>query len=237
MYNNDSSKNYSNNTLFLDIINKINIDAKSKGFINGKEWLSEAQKCGEVTPIEFNKFQSCHYLRNIIAHGGGGQVIITDESINAAQTFLTRITVSGLMRTKDGVVRTTPAKAATAAPVTTVQYVTMSSAAPAEPEGPKLGDVKKKFERLKIINDPANAVMVELKKSLAEGLRSFKEYEKLPKADIENMVIDMLCTCPDDEFKEMQKAPAPKPKPAPAPVPTEPTLTEIKQTVIKNLIR
>ena len=226
MYN-DNSKNYSNNSLFLDIINKINIDAKAKGYINGKEWLGEAQRAGEVSPQDFNKFQSCHYLRNIIAHGGGVQLIITDESINVAQAFLAKITVSNVYRIKP---------TATPSTVTTTPVV-MHSAAPVEPEGPKLGDVKKKFDRLKVINDPANAQMVEHKKSLAEGLRSFKEYAKTPKAELEQIVIEMLCSCSDEEFKELQKVVV-KPVQVVAPaVPTPPPSTiEIKQTIIKNLM-
>lgn len=221
MYNNDTSKNYSNNSVFLDIIDKVNITAKGKGFINGRSWLLEAQKLNEISHQEFNEFQSCHFLRNSIAHGWGGKVIVTDQLINVAQSFLSKITVSQLSCAKSA---------------GNPKPVIHNDPVPVEPAAPDLKDLKNRAERLKLINDPTNAVMVEIKKTMAEGLKSFKEYSKLPKDEIAHMVVEYLCTCSKEEFEELQKTTVVKAPPAPPPPPVKRTIFEVKQITIKNLM-
>lgn len=212
------TNDYSNNSVFLDKLSKINGVAKRKGFINARTWLVEAKKIGEVSSEEFDAFQSCHFLRNIIAHGGGTQLIITEQSIELADEFLARITNSSLAPRAGAAV---PAPVPASVPERVVEEEQSKT-----DNSENALSVMDRVKRLKIIDDPSRKDVIEAKKSLAEGLRSMSNYAKSSKTEIDKIVVDMLARMSQAEFEEFLRDFEPI---------TPPDLTQVKKEADSNL--
>lgn len=79
------------NKEFKDIMHEINTIAKGKNFINGRDWAEMAEKCGELTHLQYMEYCGCHTLRNQSAHGNDRDVEISQKTLNQAKFFLNKI--------------------------------------------------------------------------------------------------------------------------------------------------
>lgn len=79
------------NKEFKDIMHEINTIAKGKNFINGRDWAEMAEKCGELTHLQYMEYYGCHTLRNQSAHGNDRDVEISQKTLNQAKFFLNKI--------------------------------------------------------------------------------------------------------------------------------------------------
>ena len=79
------------NKEFKDIMHEINTIAKGKNFTNGRDWAEMAERCGELTHLQYMEYYGCHTLRNQSAHGNDRDVEISQKTLNQAKFFLNKI--------------------------------------------------------------------------------------------------------------------------------------------------
>ena len=82
-----------NNGTFIDIMDKINNVAKSKGYQNGIAWANKAVEAKTINQYDLAAFEGCHHLRNLMAHGFSRDIVISNETMNIAKTFYRCITM------------------------------------------------------------------------------------------------------------------------------------------------
>jgi len=80
-----------NNSKFSDLMSTVNETAQAMGFTNGIAWARNALENKKLTKLEFNSFEKCHFLRNMIAHGSAGDIQISEETLNIAKAFCAAI--------------------------------------------------------------------------------------------------------------------------------------------------
>ena len=56
------------NNKFIDLMDKINVTAKSMNFTNGISWARNAFENKKLNQLEYNDYKKCLFLRNLIAH-------------------------------------------------------------------------------------------------------------------------------------------------------------------------
>ena len=79
------------NQEFIDIIDKINSLAKSMNYTNGVAWARFALDNKMIDLYDYNEFENCHYLRNLMAHGHLRDINISSETMQIAKTFYSNI--------------------------------------------------------------------------------------------------------------------------------------------------
>ena len=82
-----------NNGIFIDIMDKINNVAKSKGYQNGIAWANKAVEAKTINQYDLAAFEGCHHLRNLMAHGFSRDIVISNETMNIVKTFYRCITM------------------------------------------------------------------------------------------------------------------------------------------------
>ena len=89
------------NNEFKDIMHEINTIAKGKNFVNGRDWAALAEKCGELTHLQYTDYCGCHNLRNQASHGNARDVEISHKTLNQAKYFLNKIKHTKLVGKKN----------------------------------------------------------------------------------------------------------------------------------------
>lgn len=79
------------NQEFIDIIDKINSLAKSMDYTNGVAWARFALDNKMIDFYDYNEFENCHYLRNLMAHGHLRDINISSETMQIAKLFYSNI--------------------------------------------------------------------------------------------------------------------------------------------------
>ena len=80
-----------NNNKFIDLMDKINVIAKSMNYTNGIAWARDAFENKKLSQMEYTDYEKCHYLRNLIAHGGACDIQISDNTLQIANAFFAAI--------------------------------------------------------------------------------------------------------------------------------------------------
>ena len=80
------------NNKFSDLMEKINATAKSMNFTNGISWARNAFENKKLSQLEYNDCENCHFLRNLIAHGGACDIQISENTLQIATAFYAAIT-------------------------------------------------------------------------------------------------------------------------------------------------
>jgi hypothetical protein len=75
------------NQEFLDIMDDVNAMAKSMDYTNGIAWAREEMENNRLSEIEFDFFEDCHDLRNLIAHGCSRDINISEATKQKAIRF------------------------------------------------------------------------------------------------------------------------------------------------------
>ena len=70
---------------------KINATAKSMNFTNGISWARNAFE-KKLSQLEYNNYEKCHFLRNLIAHGSACDIQISEDTMQIATAFYAAIT-------------------------------------------------------------------------------------------------------------------------------------------------
>ena len=79
------------NGQFLNTIDKINTLAKANGYVNGIACAREALNQGKLSEYDYNAFENCHNLRNLLAHGNAMDINISSETMSIASIFYDRV--------------------------------------------------------------------------------------------------------------------------------------------------
>lgn len=74
--------------LFLNKMEQLNKLSKRLGYYNFKDWAEKQLDLKRINPIEFEEIDIFHQMRNIIAHGFSGRVIVYEEDINKLNEYL-----------------------------------------------------------------------------------------------------------------------------------------------------
>lgn len=80
------------NDKFSDLMEKINATAKSMNFTNGISWARNAFENKKLSQLEYNNYEKCHVLRNLIAHGSACDIQISEDTMQIATAFYAAIT-------------------------------------------------------------------------------------------------------------------------------------------------
>ena len=84
------------NDQFMNAMHKINEKAKVRGYTNGLAWAKASAEIGEISQEALSGFESCHPLRNLIAHGGAGEISVSEERYNFVLSILDKIEKSNV---------------------------------------------------------------------------------------------------------------------------------------------
>ena len=74
--------------LFLNKMEQLNKLSKRLGYINFKDWADKQLSLKKINPVEFDRIDIFHQMRNIIAHGFSGRVIVFQEDIDKLNEYL-----------------------------------------------------------------------------------------------------------------------------------------------------
>ena len=75
------------NQLFIDTMDQINTIAKSMNYTNGISWARYAFDHKLINSYDFNEFENCHILRNLMAHGHLRDINISEETMKNVNIF------------------------------------------------------------------------------------------------------------------------------------------------------
>ena len=76
------------NQELLDIMDDVNAMAKSMGYANGLAWAWEQVENDKLSKTEFEYFEDCHNLRNLIAHGCSKDIHLSEGTKLKAIRFM-----------------------------------------------------------------------------------------------------------------------------------------------------
>ena len=93
---------FDNTAEFIDTMDAINNIAKNFGFDNGRNWVHEAFRCGEISARQHSDFANACDLRNIIAHGNARDINVTYEKMSVVMDFEKCISSSFLRNNRYG---------------------------------------------------------------------------------------------------------------------------------------
>ena len=74
--------------IFLNKMEQLNKLAKRLGYYNFKDWSEKQFAVKKITPSEVEEIDLFHQMRNILAHGFSGRVIIYNDDINKLDYYL-----------------------------------------------------------------------------------------------------------------------------------------------------
>ena len=80
-----------NNGTFSDVMDKVNVTAKSMNFTNGIAWARNAFENKKLSLLEYSDYERCHDLRNLMAHGCARDIQISNETLQLAHAFYAAI--------------------------------------------------------------------------------------------------------------------------------------------------
>lgn len=81
-----------NNGTFSDVMDRVNVTAKSMNFTNGISWARNAYENKKLSLLEYSDYERCHDLRNLMSHGCARDIRISDETLQIANAFYAAIT-------------------------------------------------------------------------------------------------------------------------------------------------
>ena len=87
-----------NNAILEDTMDAINTIAKEKGFKNGIDWASYAQRYGEISYYEYTSFSNVHNLRVRYSHGNARDIFASNKTIAIVMEFLNKIRLTRLYK-------------------------------------------------------------------------------------------------------------------------------------------
>lgn len=61
-------------------------------FTNGISWARNAFENKKLSQLEYNNYEKCHVLRNLIAHGSACDIQISEDTMQIATAFYAAIT-------------------------------------------------------------------------------------------------------------------------------------------------
>ena len=73
---------------FLNKMEQLNKLSKRLGYINFRGWADKQLSLKKINPVEFDRIDIYHQMRNIIAHGFSGRVIVFQEDIDKLNEYL-----------------------------------------------------------------------------------------------------------------------------------------------------
>lgn len=73
---------------FLNKMEQLNKLSKRLGFGNFRGWADKQLSLKKINPVEFDRIDIYHQMRNIIAHGFSGRVIVFQEDIDKLNEYL-----------------------------------------------------------------------------------------------------------------------------------------------------
>lgn len=74
--------------LFLNKMEQLNKISKRLGYNNFRAWADNQLEKKMINPVEFEEIDLFHQMRNIIAHGFSGRVIIFNDDIDKLNKYL-----------------------------------------------------------------------------------------------------------------------------------------------------
>ena len=74
--------------IFLNKMEQLNKLSKRLGYYNFKDWSEKQFAVKKITPSEVEEIDLFHQMRNILAHGFSGRVIIYNDDINKLDYYL-----------------------------------------------------------------------------------------------------------------------------------------------------
>ena len=74
--------------LFLNKMEQLNKISKRLGYNNFRAWADKQLEKKMINPVEFEEIDLFHQMRNIIAHGFSGRVIIFNDDIDKLNKYL-----------------------------------------------------------------------------------------------------------------------------------------------------
>ena len=74
--------------IFLNKMEQLNKLSKRLGYYNFKDWSEKQFAVKKITPSEVEEIDLFHQMRNILAHGFSGRVIIYNDDINKLNYYL-----------------------------------------------------------------------------------------------------------------------------------------------------
>lgn len=77
--------------LFLNKMEQLNKLSKRLGYYNFKDWAEKQLTLKKLKPIELEEIDVFHQMRNIIAHGFSGRVIVFPEDVDKLNIYLKMI--------------------------------------------------------------------------------------------------------------------------------------------------
>lgn len=73
---------------YLNKMEQLNKLSKRLGYLNFKDWADKQLSLKKINPVEFDRIDIYHQMRNIIAHGFSGRVIVFQEDIDKLNEYL-----------------------------------------------------------------------------------------------------------------------------------------------------
>ena len=77
--------------IFLNKMEQLNKLAKRLGEYNIRGWAENQLKLKKINPMEFDEIDVFYEMRNILAHGFSGRVVIFQEDIDKLNNYLKRL--------------------------------------------------------------------------------------------------------------------------------------------------